>query len=297
MFTRAIQLILSGALMATAAVALAETYTPINFPGAIVTDASGINSAGEIVGTYTDASNLVHGFRLDQSGFSTIDYPGAISTSAFAVNARGDIAGFFLDLANHWHGFVLSDGSYFVQDYPGATTGTFTLGIGPNGTLVGEFKTGQPFGVLGFAWIMRHGRYTPLTPPGSTSAFATSVNSRGDVVGRLIDGAGGQNAWALGKDGTYHVFQFPGAALTNARSINSKGEVVGVYRSDVNHGFVLPPNDFSNFVTIDFPGAVATRALGINSCGDIVGSYGSAAAGTGHGFLLVRDEAHCDDDE
>jgi uncharacterized membrane protein len=296
MSTRTIQLILSGALMATAAFALAETYMPIDFPGAIVTDASGINSTGEIVGTYTEADNVGHGFRLDNGVFSTIDYPGAINTAAIAVNARGDIAGFFLDSANHWHGFVLSDGRYFVQDYPGATTGTFTLGIGANGTLVGEFKTGQAFGVLGFAWIMRHGQYTQLIPPGSASAFATSVNARGDVIGRLIDTAGGQDAWALDKDGTYHVFKFPGAILTNARGINSKGWVVGVYRSGVNHGFVLPPNDFSNFVTIDFPGAVATRALGINSCGDVVGTYGSVAGGTGHGFLLVRDDAECEDD-
>ena len=72
--------------------------------------------------------------------------------------------------------------------------------------------------------------------------------------------------------------------------------MVGVYRSGVNHGVVLPPNNFSNFVTVDFPGAAATRVLGINSCGDIVGTYGSVAAGTGRGFLLVRDDAECDDD-
>ena len=143
MSTKTIQSILSGALMAIAAAALADTYTPIDFPGALTTDASGINSRGEIVGTYTDAGNVVHGFRLRHGVFSTIDYPGAINTTAIAVNASGDIAGFFLDAANHWHGFVLSDGRYFAQDYPGATTGTFTLGIGANGTLVGEIKTGR----------------------------------------------------------------------------------------------------------------------------------------------------------
>jgi hypothetical protein len=37
---------------------------PIDFPGAIVTDASGINSTGEIVGTYTDAGNVVHEGRF-----------------------------------------------------------------------------------------------------------------------------------------------------------------------------------------------------------------------------------------
>lgn len=297
MSMKTIQLILSAALMATAAVALAETYIPVDFPGAIATDASGINASGEIVGTYNDASNVAHGFRLEHGTFIAIDYPGALNTTALSINSRGDVAGFFLDSANDWHGFVLSDGTYFVQDYPGATTGTFTLGIGANGTLAGEFKLGQAFGQLGFAWIMRHGQYTQLIPPGSAFAFATSVNSRSDVVGRLIDTSGGQAAWELDKDGAYHVFRYPGATLTNARNVNNKGEVVGVYRTDVNHGFVLAANDFSNFVTIDFPGAVATRALGINSCGDIVGTYGSSAAGTGHGFLLVRDDAQCDDAE
>ena len=293
---QAVKMVLSAALMSTAAIAVADTYTSIDVPGAISTDASGINSSGEIVGTYTDARDIVHGFRLDRGVFVTIDHPGATNTTAISIDNRGDVAGFFLDSANHWHGFLLSGGQFFVQDYPGATTGTFTLGAGTNGTLVGEFKKGQTFGQLGFAWIMRHGQYTQLIPPGSAFAFATSVNSRGDVVGRLIGTNGGQPAWKLNNDGAYHVFQFPGATLTNARGINSKGQVVGVYRSGVNHGFVLPPNDSSNFVTIDFPGAVATRALGINSCGDIVGSYGSVAGGTGHGFLLTRDDAECDDD-
>lgn len=292
---KSIQLLVSSAFMAAAAAALADTYIPIDFPGAIATAPAGINASGEIVGEYIDASNRTHGFRLDPGGFTTIDYPGALSTTAISVNSRGDVAGFFLDAANQWHGFVLADGAFSVQDYPGATTGSFTLGIGANGTLVGEFKMGQVFGQLGFAWILRQGEYTQLIPPGSAFAFATSVNSRGDVVGRLIDTTGGQTAWKLDKDGTYHVFQVPGATLTNARGINGKGEVVGVYRAGVNHGFVLPPDDFSGFVTIDFPGAVGTRALAVNSCGDIVGTYGTTAQGAGRGFLLLRDDAQCDE--
>src|SRR4029077_8875660 len=144
----------------------------------------------------------------DRGAFVAIDYPGATNTTAVSINARSDVAGFFLDSASHWHGFLLSDGQFFVQDYPGATTGTFTLSASANGTLVGEFKKGQAFGQLGFAWIMRHGQYTQMIPPGSIFAFATSVNSRGDVVGRLIDTSGGQTAWKLDKHGTYHVFHF-----------------------------------------------------------------------------------------
>ena len=88
-----------------------------------------------------------------------------------------------------------------------------------------------------------HGLLHSTDSAGIRVRFATSVNSRGDVVGRLIDTAGRQNAWALDKHGTYQVFQVPDATLTNARGINNKGEVVGVYRCDVNHGFVLPPHD------------------------------------------------------
>jgi uncharacterized membrane protein len=304
---RTIQILASASLLSIAWAALADTYTTIDVPGAVTTDASGINASGEIVGTYTDSSNASHGFRLRDGIYTVIDYPGATSTFAIAVNSRGDVAGFFLDPANQWHGFVLSNGSYFVQDYPAATTGSFTLGISANATLVGEFKVGQAFGQLGFAWVMRHGQYTQLTPPscdGATpsvpvQAFATSVNPRGDVVGRLIDAVNLQCAWKLDNDGVYGIIQFPGASLTNARGINSKGEVVGVYRLGVNHGFVLPANDLTSFATIDFPGASSTRALGINSCGDIVGTYAvSGPAGTGHGFLLVRDndDDDCDDE-
>ena len=299
MNVRTIRVLALSALISIAPVALGDTYTAIDFPGAATTEVSGINSSGVMVGSYTDNMGSTHGFKLDGDTFTGFDYPGAITTFAFSVNARGDVAGSFLDATNQWHGFVLSDGDYFVQDYPGATTGTFTFDISANGTLVGEFKVGQVFGQLGFAWILRRGQYTQLTPPdcnGGTPpqpvhAFATSVNPRGDVVGRLIDAAGRQCAWKLDKHGAYSIIQVPGASLTNARGINPKGEVVGVYRLGVNHGFVLPADDVTNFTTIDFPGATATRALAINSRGDIVGSYALIGPqGGDHGFLLERDD-------
>ena len=65
--------------------------------------------------------------------------------------------------------------------------------------------------------MLRHGAYVHLTPPdcggvtppAPVQAFATSVNSRGDVVGRLIDAAGRQCAWKLDKEGAYTAFQYP----------------------------------------------------------------------------------------
>jgi uncharacterized membrane protein len=294
----AVRTLALAALTSVATIALGDTYT-VDYPGAVTTDLSGINAAGVMVGTYTDNSGATHGFQLNGDGFQAINYPSAISTAAISINSRGDVAGFFLDAANQWHGFVLSNGDYFVQDYPSATTGSFTLGIGANETMVGEFKTGQSFGQLGFAWMLRDGEYVQLMPPdcnGDTpanpvQAFATSVSPRGEVVGRLIDAAGHQCAWKLDQDGTYSILQASGASLTNARGISATGEVVGVYRLGVNHGFVVSPHDFANFISIDFPGAASTRALGINSRGDIVGTYALVGpTGVGHGFLLERGD-------
>src|SRR5262249_36232938 len=108
-----IKMCLAAVSMAIAAVALADTYTPIDVPGAISTNPSGINSSGEIVGSYTDASNIEHGFRLDRGVFVAIDYPGALNTTPISINNSGDVAGFFLDSSSHWHGFMLSEGTYF----------------------------------------------------------------------------------------------------------------------------------------------------------------------------------------
>src|ERR1043166_6954321 len=73
------------------------TFTTIDVPGAIFTVAEGINPAGEIVGIYTDANGVDHGFLLRQGSFTTIDFPGATSTLAVGINPAGELVGFYID--------------------------------------------------------------------------------------------------------------------------------------------------------------------------------------------------------
>jgi hypothetical protein len=75
---RTIQALTLATLLSVAASALADTYTTIDFPGAISTDLSGINSSGVMVGSYTDSTGASHGFKFDGDTFTAIDYPGAI---------------------------------------------------------------------------------------------------------------------------------------------------------------------------------------------------------------------------
>ena len=44
-------------------------------PGAVETNAYGINDSGQIVGWYADATHI-HGFLLDNGNYTTLDVPG-----------------------------------------------------------------------------------------------------------------------------------------------------------------------------------------------------------------------------
>jgi probable HAF family extracellular repeat protein len=92
---RAIALVVLLLLLAVRLVAVAAqgTFTTIDVPGATSTAALAINARGDIVGDYTTADGVVHGFLLRKGEFTTIDVPAATDTRAFGINARGDIVG------------------------------------------------------------------------------------------------------------------------------------------------------------------------------------------------------------
>ena len=83
------------------------SFTPIDFPGASLTEAFGISPEGAIAGSYGNATG-VHGFLLSKGAFTTIpDFPGASTTGAEGINAEGNIVGFYSNGAV-FHGFLLS---------------------------------------------------------------------------------------------------------------------------------------------------------------------------------------------
>ena len=86
---------LAWALVAPAAFPAAETYVfkTLTPPGAIQSEASGINNRGDIVGDFTDDSGT-HGF------------PGALNTYCEGINARGTIVGGYDDLYGGIYGFI-----------------------------------------------------------------------------------------------------------------------------------------------------------------------------------------------
>lgn len=80
---------------------------PIDFPGATLTVAIGVNDRGWIVGRYDFADNIDHGFFLKMPNtFISFDYPGASGTSLNGINKNGLISGRYTDAGGLRHGFV-----------------------------------------------------------------------------------------------------------------------------------------------------------------------------------------------
>jgi uncharacterized membrane protein len=85
------------------------TFTSFDFPGATYTKAQKINSNGDIVGFYEDASGDQYGFLLKGGVYTSIHYPNAIQTSALGINDKDSIVGEFEDSKGKNHGFLLSN--------------------------------------------------------------------------------------------------------------------------------------------------------------------------------------------
>jgi probable HAF family extracellular repeat protein len=85
------------------------TYTTIDYPLVNDTRVFGINSAGDMVGTYK--SGDTHGFLYTGGIFTTIDKPGALSTTPLGINDLGQIVGGYFS-GGVGHGFLDDAGTF-----------------------------------------------------------------------------------------------------------------------------------------------------------------------------------------
>jgi probable HAF family extracellular repeat protein len=74
------------------------SFTTLDDPSAsTITDAFGINDAGQIVGFFNNASGI-HGFLRSGSNFTTLDAPMTTNrTEALGINIAGTIVGEYTD--------------------------------------------------------------------------------------------------------------------------------------------------------------------------------------------------------
>ena len=140
------------------------TYTQIDFPGAAVTEATGINKAGEIVGAYVDATGG-HGFLLKGGTYTTIDYPGVQFSYAEGINDKGKIVGLAEPIG---YLYDVATQTFTTVQYPGAAF-TYPFAINNAGTIGGAFEDAD-FVQSGFELVGQ--TYTNIAPPGARPALS-----------------------------------------------------------------------------------------------------------------------------
>jgi uncharacterized membrane protein len=293
-----------------------ETFVPItiNYPGATATQARGINTSREVVGTYVCTSTCVnpvsgevsaagtHGFLLQHGAFTRIDVPGASVTIPRGIGDQGIIVGQYT-AAGVTHGFTYADSIWtYPIDVPAALFDnlslprhTLAVGISPQGELVGCFHEDGLTMTTMHGWLLRNGEFielvTPHAPGDTTSHDPDTMNNGISATGKVVGFYFSSGvSYIADEAGVITTFTVQGNLFTLAYGINARGDAVGTYGTNLANtvGVPVSPRGFiltrdGEFLGLSVQGASVTQVFGINEVGDIVGQY-TDATGT-HGFV------------
>jgi uncharacterized protein (TIGR03437 family) len=269
-------------LLLVGSIAQAQSYTYSSFgppPGANYFNVVGVDSAGEVVVTYRDASQVTHSAlrSADGSTYTPIQAPGATSTIAQGVSAAGLIVGYYLDADQHGHNFIVSgNGKTFATfDSPG-----IPVAINDQGEVL--ISVPGAFGSSGLLRSADGSIYSKITA-GGTSTIIGGINNHNEIVGwsKVADSYSARHGFLRSADGKYQVVDLPGTLEgTFLVGINNHGQILVSNPS----GFVLNPDGSS----LSLDPVLGQWPAAINDTGIVVGMV--YPAGT-RGFLAVPTAA------
>lgn len=271
-------LILRLMLLLVDAAALGQgKYMQIDVPGALATVPHGINSNGEIIGSYLDAMGRWHAFlgSFGSALYETIDAPNATDTYAMGINNLGQIVG----TTDDGHGFVYDPSTRHFGDvlFPGSNF-TVPTCISNSGTIAGYVKH---FGLYeGFELV--GSTYSTIVPPGATTTFPSGITYNDTIVGSANIRRALTNINFVFYQGQFKPLMVPGSQ-PGVNGVAENGiAIVGNYQPSpgVSAGFMW--NNVT-FQTLIFPGAIETGATGISDETIVVG-YFFDSNNVQHGF-------------
>ena len=177
-------------------------FALLDYPGAGITLAGGINDYGVISGTYdlagyTGAANT--GFVFSHGEFTT---PANLPPYPYGLNDLGDAVGYYCPGnptcygTGTYTGFLYSQRTQTVLPiaFPGLAGEFPTIASGINnfGDVVGFYYPPSP-NPQGF--LYSHGEYTTIAVPGGRGTLAYSINNAGVIVGSFGDGTGASHGF------------------------------------------------------------------------------------------------------
>jgi probable HAF family extracellular repeat protein len=260
---------------------LSYSIVDVGTLGGNYSDARGINTAGDVVGSAYLADNYSHAYLYSGGSMSDLGTLGGFLDSyASGINDVGHVVGFAFDMDAHSHAFVYSDGTLMDLGTLGGIASQ-AFAINNVDQIVGQALTSDG---TWHAFLYNNGVMNDLWPQASSS-IAWGINDSGQVVGS------GYNPG----DRHTHAFVYSDGAITDlgtltddgdssAYGINAYGQIVGSATvhgpSGPSHAFLYTDGAMIDLGTLG--GAVST-AYGINSYGQVVGT--SEARGGYHAFL------------
>lgn len=296
----------------TMSVAQSFSYAAINVPGAVATEARGINNNGEIVGSYkttvcqdydiTVPSCPVSGFKYVNGSYIKLMVPNSTSTAIMGVNDFGDLVGFYKKGDGTYHGFI-----WFHQnivrtiDFPGTKTGTVPFGINRAGIVVGGLwgiSSQGTFPSSGWVWV--NGTFsnmnpTPQNPAGPCCWSVNGIADSGVIAGQIFNADFNQAWFKASTDEDF--FLSTNGTDTFATGVNSNNDVIGFSPGTGGAGWFVPDLESNEgtaeatevkptFIKVAFPNAAngSTTPLGVNDLKAVVGTY-TDSSGHQHGFF------------
>ena len=89
-----------------------KKVVPLLPPGATSSAGGWLNDAGQVAGSYTDSTGLLHGFIHAKGVFTTFNMPVKPQTlTVQGIDLSGHVVGAYQDQAGHQHGFYYSHGT------------------------------------------------------------------------------------------------------------------------------------------------------------------------------------------
>ena len=283
-------------LIAIAGLASAQDYSYSTFdpPGSTNTSVTGMNNAGQIVGSYTD-SRGTHNFlrSADGSTYTTIDLAGAVpgTTTIAAINNVGQITGMYRPTTGSNCCYIASaDGIKVTSfDTPDSDSGpgAAVYGINDNGDVSGMSVA---FGAtLGRGFLRKvDGTFTSIVMAGegiNPGIRVQGVNNNGEIVGYYFSGGAivpVSHGFVRDANGAITPFDLPGTGNgTIIMAINNHGQMAGTFPGGGSFASIAD----GSFPIIAVPGGKWTYATTIDDNGRVAGQYFDGARY--HGFLAV----------